>query len=360
MRAGLALAACGAALALCWPAAAQPAGGGAAPAAPADAASDYRPPADVHVRPAGFLSDNVRLAGAWFQAAGGEGGRRPTVILAPGWGGVAADLRADAVDLARAGYLVLLFDYRGWGASDGRLARGAGGAARELRGYVDPWEQAEDWFNAVSYAGAEPAADPGRIGLMGADLAGGHVLHVAAHDARVKALVSLVSRVDLRPYKPYEPDPARTLAEANAAAAALATGRADWPSEGARAVGNKAVRWAPVEEADRVAAAALFVLAENEALFSNTNNGQMACEKVSGARKLVMLPKIGHDGVRGGERERAMAAAIGWLDRHLKATPEGEPERGECFPPPEPPKGEEDPNGSGEGHRAQDASGRWN
>ena len=133
-------------------------------------------------------------------------------------------------------------------------------------------------------------------------------------------------------------------------------------------VGNKVVRWAPVEQAGRVTAPALFVLAQNEELFSNANNGLLACERVMGPRKMVMLPKITHYGVYGAERERAIRAAIDWFDRYLKAAGaptripinRKEPERGECTPPPEPPSGEEDPVGSGEAPKRQDGTGRYN
>ena len=123
-----------------------------------------------------------------------------------------------------------------------------------------------------------------------------------------------------------------------------------------------------VDQANDVAAPALFVLAEKEELFSNTHNGQMACERVQGPRKMVMLPKITHYGVYGAERTRAVTAAIDWFDRYLK--PPGaptrapinrkEPERGACNPPPLPPAGEEPKEGSGQGHRAQATSGRFN
>jgi hypothetical protein len=309
--------------------------------------------------------------------------------MAPGWGATAATLREDAVELARAGYLVMLFDYRGWGDSDGRVMLAGGRTAaggefttpvRELRGYVDPGEQSEDWFNAVSYAAASPMVDTDRIGLRGSDLAGGYAVYAAAHDLRVKALVSQVTWADLRPSKPYQPDPARVIAEGDAAASRIASGQAPYPADRARAmggvgsglvgapVGNKAPRWTPVDEAEGVTQPALFVLAEKEELFSNTFNGQMACERVRGPRKMVMLPKITHEGVYGAERTRAITAAIDWFDRYLK--PPGAstrvpidlkaPERGPCNPPPLPPAGEEPKDGSGQGHRAQSTSGRWN
>jgi len=388
MNSGFARWVCGGVLALALPALAQPTSprGEVAAVDPATvqglaSARDYRPPQGIGFKAADFVSENVRLTAQWFYAAGNEGRKLPTVIVAPGWGATAATLRQDAVDLARAGYLVMLFDYRGWGDSDGRVmltgerpaARGTFTAqVRELRGHIDPWEQAEDWFNAISYAAADPMVDAGRIGLLGSDLAGGHVIYVAAHEPRVKALVSQVSSLDTRPYKPYQPDPAQVIADANAAASRIATGQAPYPADRAGAVGapvgNKVVRWAPVDVADRVTAPALFVLAQNEELFSNTNNGQLACERVMGPRKMVMIANITHYGVYGAARGRAITSAIDWFDKYLK--PAGAPtrapvnrkelERGACNPPPVPPKGEEDANGSGEGHRAQDASARYN
>lgn len=174
---------------------------------------------------------------------------------------------------------------------------------------------------------------------------------------------------------PYTTDPARVVAAANATAGRLAGGQESYPAERARRdgggvgapVGNTVVRWAPVERAGEVTAPALFVLAQNEELFSNAANGQLACERVMGPRKLMILPRITHYGVYGSERDRTLRAAIAWFDRRLKpadtaagAPGRKEPERGECFPPPEPPKGDEDPNGSGQGHKAQDASARFN
>jgi dienelactone hydrolase len=409
MKSGFALLVCAGVLALALPtlALAQSSapislGGGGPEAAAVDPATaqglpsarDYRPPEGVGFKTADFISENVRLTAQWFYAAENEGRKLPTVIMAPSWGATAASFREDAVDLARAGYRVMLFDYRGWGDSDGRVmlanrpraegAPGAGGTftaqVRELRGYIDPGEQVEDWFNAIAYAAADPTVDAGRIGVLGSDLSGGHVVYVAAQEPRVKALVSQVTRADTRPYKPYEPDPAKVVAEADAAASRLATGQAQYPADGARPpgpqgralvgapVGAKVVRWAPVEQANRVTAPALFVLAEKEELFSNTNNGQQACERVQGPRKMVMLPKITHYGVYGAERTRAITAAIDWFDRYLK--PSGaptrvpvnhkDPERGACNPPPLPPAGEEKKDGSGEGHRAQPTSGRFN
>jgi dienelactone hydrolase len=321
----------------------------------------YRPPAGIVFKASDFISENVRLTAQWFYARENEGKTLPTVIIAHGWGGTAAAFRQDAVDLARAGYLVMLFDYRGWGDSDGRVVltrqrpdnAGADSAftaeVKELRGYIDPWEQNEDWFNAISYAVTQRMVDPERIGIRGSSYSGGHVVYVAAHEPRVKVLVSQVGSLDSRPVAPYQPAPAQSIKDANAAASLIATGEAQYPSDRARVVGNligapvgnKLLRWAPVEDAHRITQPALFIMAQNEELFSNARNGLLACERVQGPRKAIMVPGITHYGIYGAERGLAINAAIDWFDRYLKAPgvptrvpiDRSEPERGDCRAP---------------------------
>ena len=128
--------------------------------------------------------------------------------MAHGWGGTAANFRRDALDLADAGYLVITFDYRGWGGSDGRIVltsppekkegRRFTAQVEELREYVDPIEQTTDWFNVINWAMGEPMVDKNRIGLRGSSYSGGHVFYVAARDPRVKAIVSQVGAFDSR------------------------------------------------------------------------------------------------------------------------------------------------------------------
>ena len=66
------------------------------------------------------MSEGVRLNAELFsQIARGQ-------ALADGdygarMGGTAANFRRDTIDLANAGYMVITFDYRGWGQSDGRI-----------------------------------------------------------------------------------------------------------------------------------------------------------------------------------------------------------------------------------------------
>jgi len=80
---------------------------------------------------------------------------------------------------AAAGLAVLAFDYRHFGASSG-----------EPRQLLDIRRQLADWRAAVGFARGLDGIDAGRIALWGSSFSGGHVVHVAAGDERVAAVVS--------------------------------------------------------------------------------------------------------------------------------------------------------------------------
>lgn len=299
-------------------------------------ARDYRAPEDVAFRTVNIMSEGVRLHGEMFRPKAAPAAQKlPTIVMAHGWGGVAANFRADAVQLARAGFQVLTFDYRGWGESDSRVIltgpepqplpadRKFTAQVQAIRGYVDPSEQAQDWFNVIGWAAADPSVDAGRIGIRGSSFSGGLVVHVAAHDDRVKALVSQVGSIPSSP-APGETNP--LAAPSRAAAARMARGEAGYPEPGAQVVGalvgapigDKLLRWTPGDDAARVTAPALFIVAENEELFDNRPNAIAASERVKGPKKLVVMPGIKHYGVYNEKREEAVALAADWFRQHLK------------------------------------------
>ena len=84
-------------------------------------ATGYKPPEDIAFRKATIVSEGSRLAAECFTLKENTDKALPTVIMSHGWGGVAATLRQTAIDFARAGYFVVVFDYRGWGASEGKI-----------------------------------------------------------------------------------------------------------------------------------------------------------------------------------------------------------------------------------------------
>src|SRR5262245_33062584 len=89
--------------------------------APPQAASGFKAPENIDFRTANVVSEGVRLHAELYSLKSLAGKPLPTIIQAHGWGGVAANFRMDSIALANAGYLVVSFDYRGWGQSDGRV-----------------------------------------------------------------------------------------------------------------------------------------------------------------------------------------------------------------------------------------------
>ncbi len=79
------------------------------------AQQDWQAPAGVSWRTDTILSEGTRLAAEIFSPSDGDGEKLPCILMAHGWGGTARGLRRDAVAFAKAGYLAVTFDYRGWG-----------------------------------------------------------------------------------------------------------------------------------------------------------------------------------------------------------------------------------------------------
>jgi len=78
-------------------------------------AAQYKAPDNIDFRTASIMSEGVRLHAELFSLKSLAGKPLPTIIQAHGWGGTASGFRRDSLDFANAGYLVINFDYRGWG-----------------------------------------------------------------------------------------------------------------------------------------------------------------------------------------------------------------------------------------------------
>lgn len=129
-----------------------------------------------------FVSSGTTCA-AWLYRPDGD--NPPVVVMAHGFA-AARFMRLDAYAerFAGAGYAVLVFDYRGWGDSDGRP-----------RHVLDVKMQHDDWRAAVRYARALSGVDTTRVVLWGTSFAGGHVLHLAAEDHALAAVIAQVPHV---------------------------------------------------------------------------------------------------------------------------------------------------------------------
>ncbi|WP_431896251.1 alpha/beta fold hydrolase [Nonomuraea sp. bgisy101] len=130
----------------------------------------------------------VELDTTYFPPAGG--GRAPAVLLAHGFGGSKQSVRAQAVRLAQQGYAVLTWSARGFGRSTGQIALNSPDYE------VKDVKQLIDWLAKRPDVRLDAAGDP-RLGIAGGSYGGAIALMTAAHDARVDAIVPMITWNDL-------------------------------------------------------------------------------------------------------------------------------------------------------------------
>ncbi len=125
-----------------------------------------------------FYSEGSKIA-ANLYLPNDSAEQKPAVVLAHGFSGIKELLLpAYGERLSAAGFVVLAFDYRGFGGSEGE------------RGRLVPLEQMTDIRNAITFMQTLPEVKADAIGLWGSSFGGANALRVAAIDDRVTALVA--------------------------------------------------------------------------------------------------------------------------------------------------------------------------
>src|SRR6201996_4905776 len=131
-----------------------------------------------------FAAEGEVTLRGWLFVPDGTG-PHPAITMAHGFAGVKEHgLERFAQSFADAGFVVLVHDHRGFGASDG-----------SPRYDIDPWVQIDDWRSAISFLESRPFVDADRIGLWGSSYAGGHAIVLGATDRRLRAVVSQVPTI---------------------------------------------------------------------------------------------------------------------------------------------------------------------
>lgn len=291
----------------------------------------------VETRAVQIWSDGTRMAGDLFMPKGlADGDQLPAIVLCHGWGGVKAHLnRGIAPWFASAGYVVLAFDYRGWGESDSRLVvrgpmpkPGEDGmvtvTAQAIRELVDPLDQQMDIDAAISFIEGEPHADANRIGIWGSSFGGGHVIWRAAHDSRVKAVAAQVGAMDQRMGIALGAGlpamQAQKIARARGELDPVPIG-ADMP-EGL--TGNpyyeRFMAFSPVAYTASITAPVLIIDAEREHYFDIREHGQLVYERLLGQVPVErhVWDMEHYDVYRGDFLKKAMETEIAFFDKTLK------------------------------------------
>ncbi|OAI39208.1 hypothetical protein AYO38_01710 [bacterium SCGC AG-212-C10] len=299
-------------------------------------------------------SDGVRMKGDLYRPpTHDDGSLRPAIVCCHGWAhplkhSLAATGFPQA--MAAAGYFVLAFDYRGWGASDGipivhaDLAAGAimsPGPAEIVREVLDPLDWALDIGHAIDFMEGESGVDRNRIGLAGWSLGGGMVVYMAANDPRVKCVVGHAGAYDYRGENPesnhffpmWSPEimhqAAIQRARGERAAGPVQLDLRDWPAAAPsyRPEGQQAYRvnpdvrfFGPIGQAERVHAPVLIIDVQKEWIWDIHEHGERTAAAIRDAGNVpveyTVLPGLEHLDVYKPD-SGANELAQRWFDKHL-------------------------------------------
>jgi dipeptidyl aminopeptidase/acylaminoacyl peptidase len=129
-----------------------------------------------------FYSEGCKLSGDLYLPEGlRSDDRRAGIVLCHGYTGVKdLYLPDNARVLNEVGYVVLTFDYKGWGTSEGPRSR------------LAPYGRVADVQAAITFLSLQPQVAPERLGIYGTSYGGATVVWVGAVDPRVKCIVSVV------------------------------------------------------------------------------------------------------------------------------------------------------------------------
>jgi fermentation-respiration switch protein FrsA (DUF1100 family) len=133
-----------------------------------------------------FRSEEGGMLRGWlYRPENAEARPRPAITMAHGFAAVKEHgLDRFARAFAEAGFVVLVHDHRGFGASEG-----------SPRQDIDPWHQVADWRRAISYLESLPEVDGARLGILGTSYAGGHAIMLGATDRRIRCVVVQVPTI---------------------------------------------------------------------------------------------------------------------------------------------------------------------
>lgn len=131
-------------------------------------------------KPVVFYSEGARLVGDVYYPDDLTD-KRAGIVLCHGYTGIKdLYLPDNARVLNEAGYVVMIFDYKGWGESAGPRSR------------LAPYSRVADVQAALTFLGTLSDVDSDRLGIYGTSYGGATVVWTAAIDTRVKCVVSVV------------------------------------------------------------------------------------------------------------------------------------------------------------------------
>lgn len=292
-------------------------------------------------KPVTFYSEGVKLDGDLYLPRGlKKGAKRAGVVLCHGYTGVKdLYLPDNAAVLNKAGYVVLTFDYKGWGKSEGPRNR------------LAPYSRVADVQAAMTFLGIQPEVDRERIGIYGTSYGCATVVWVAAFDDRVKCTVGVVgmghgARWMRSVRRPDEWVDLLARSEADREQRVLTGKSALAPRDeillpdrqsaalasAARAKNPNAINELPLEYidetlqfhpewvVDRIAPRPLLLIAAGDDRLVPKEDCESLYAKAGEPKKLVVLSGVGHYEVYAKPAfDGVMRETVAWFEEHLPA-----------------------------------------
>jgi uncharacterized protein len=292
-----------------------------------------------------FNCQDLKCA-AWYYVPTGlkAGEKRPAIVMAHGFSAV-KEMYLDnfASKFANAGFVVVVFDYRFFGGSEG-----------EPRGQLLWPEQVMDYRNAITWAQLQKEVDPDRIGVWGTSLSGAHVTFLAAFDRRIKAVVANVPATDV--WDTYMGTwPAEQQAGyldwlAKNRAERVSTGKINyipvaapidqpsaWPSQewydAFMDLSKPAPNWLnkitvesfethmyyrPTADIHRISPTPYLMVIASDDVITPTDAEKKAFERAKEPKKLVIVPGRHFDAYKGAKHDAFATPAVEWFSKWLK------------------------------------------
>jgi dienelactone hydrolase len=281
-------------------------------------------------------SQGIRLAGDIYKPGRLKANEElPGILMVPGWGGSKQNLGKNyAPHFAKQGFVVLAFDFKSWGESDGPLVAHeplpATDATTELtlkathiRELVNPFSMSEDVRAALNYLAAESGVMGDNLGIWGTSMGGGLALVMAASDDRIKALVSQMGPLNYKYNLNHIPDQKMRQVEAMVARGELPPFPGPTGSQSSQLKGYPdwvaMKRFDPMSYLDDLNIPTLIIDAEKEALFDIRKNGLLAYETIKDRLEALYITYPGqhYDMYEGENLRTARSTALQWFVKHL-------------------------------------------
>jgi len=291
-----------------------------------------------------FPCQGLRCAG-WYYVPDGMAAqeKRPAIVMAHGFSAVKEMLLDNfASKFANAGFVVLVFDYRFFGESEG-----------QPRGRLLWPEQLQDYRDAITWTSLRQEVDAERIGVWGTSYSGGHVTFLSAYDRRIKAVVAQVPVSDV--WNTYFEN--MPVEQRSGFLSWLAQNRADqvangkinyitvaappdkpsvWPSQewfdAFMRLSRDAPSWAnamtveslethiiyePTAPIHRISPTPFMMIVASDDVITPTEASKRAFERAGEPKELVIVPGRHFDAYEGPAHEQFAGSAVAWFKKWL-------------------------------------------